>query len=58
MHCLSKYFNYFIEVYHGTQGPMVTEESRHTTGLLEAFLEAGQLLGYKVLDDLVKGGIH
>ena len=34
---------------------MVTEESRHTTALLEAFLEAGQLLGYKVLDDLVKG---
>jgi hypothetical protein len=32
---------------------MVTEESRHKTVLLEAFLEAGKLLGYQVLDDLV-----
>ena len=47
-------FSYLSEVYHGTDGPMVTEDSKHTTALLDSFLEAGKLMGFKVLDDPVR----
>ncbi len=47
------YFQLSLEVYHGTTGPMVTEEPLHKTALLDAFLEAGRLLGFKTLDDQV-----
>lgn len=35
---------------HGLGGPLNVEKSRHSTHLLDAFLEAGQYLGYSVFN--------
>jgi len=39
---------------HGTSGPMTVEKGRHSTSLLEVFLETGRELGYRVANDLVR----
>ena len=36
--------------YHGREGPMFVEDARHHSPLREAFLRAGQWLGYDVVD--------
>ena len=41
---------FFIGEYHGTDGPMHVEDSRHHTVLRTAFLLAGRALGFRVGD--------
>lgn len=40
------YNSSFSESYHGNGGPISVEPARHSTWLLEAFLAAGDFLGY------------
>ena len=39
-----------VEYHHGNGGPITIENARHSTWLMDAFLEAGKYLGYPLRD--------